>query len=49
MLLILTSTVEDTTYVAQINKNGPAYNTEYKGAKLQFGNDANELTSIINA
>ncbi|WP_318003002.1 hypothetical protein [Faecalibacillus intestinalis] len=42
MLLILTSTVEDTSYVAQINK-------EYKGAKLQFGNDANELTSIINA
>ena len=30
------STVKDTNYVAQINK-------EYKGAKLQFGNDANEL------
>lgn len=31
-----TSTVEDSNYVAQITK-------EYKGAKLQFGNDANEL------
>lgn len=31
-----TSTVEDATYVAQITK-------EYQGAKLQFGNDANEL------
>lgn len=31
-----TSTVEDTNYVAQITK-------EYQGAKLQFGNDANEL------
>lgn len=30
------STVEDTNYVAQITK-------EYQGAKLQFGNDANEL------
>ena len=32
----ITSTVEDTNYVAQITK-------EYQGAKLQFGNDANEL------
>lgn len=32
----ITSTVEDSNYVAQITK-------EYKGAKLQFGNDANEL------
>ena len=31
-----TSTVEDTTYVAQITK-------EYQGAKLQFGNDANQM------
>lgn len=31
-----TSTVEDSNYVEQITK-------EYKGAKLQFGNDANEL------
>lgn len=31
-----TSTVEDSNYVAQITK-------EYQGAKLQFGNDANEL------
>lgn len=30
------STVKDTNYVAQITK-------EYQGAKLQFGNDANEL------
>lgn len=30
------STVKDTNYVAQITK-------EYRGAKLQFGNDANEL------
>ena len=32
----ITSTVEDTNYVAQVTK-------EFKGAKLQFGNDANEL------
>lgn len=32
----ITSTVEDTNYVAQITK-------EYQGAKLQFGNDVNEL------
>ena len=31
-----TSTVEDSNYVAQVTK-------EFKGAKLQFGNDANEL------
>lgn len=31
-----TSTVEDATYVAQITK-------EYQGAKLQFGNDANQM------
>ena len=31
-----TSTVEDSNYVAQVTK-------EIKGAKLQFGNDANEL------
>lgn len=31
-----TSTVEDTTYVAQITK-------EYQCAKLQFGNDANQM------
>ena len=31
-----TSTVEDSNYVAQITK-------QYTGAKLQFGNDANEL------
>lgn len=31
-----TSTVEDTTYVAQVTK-------EYQGAKLQFGNDANQM------
>ena len=31
-----TSTVEDGVFVAQINK-------EYKGAKLQFGNDANQM------
>ena len=31
-----TSTVEDSNYVAQVTK-------ELKGAKLQFGNDANEL------
>ena len=31
-----TSTVEDSNYVAQITK-------EYQGAKLQFGNNANEL------
>ena len=31
-----TSTVEDTTYVAQITK-------EYQSAKLQFGNDANQM------
>ena len=31
-----TSTVEDTTYVAQITK-------EYQDAKLQFGNDANQM------
>lgn len=30
------STVKDTNYVAQVTK-------EYQGAKLQFGNDANEL------
>lgn len=30
------STVKDTNYVAQVTK-------EFKGAKLQFGNDANEL------
>ena len=33
-----TSTVEDTTYVAQVTK-------EYQGAKLQFGNDVNELVA----
>ena len=32
----ITSTEKDTNYVAQITK-------EYQGAKLQFGNDANEL------
>ena len=32
----ITSTVEDTNYVAQITK-------EYQGAKLQFGNDANQM------
>lgn len=31
-----TSTVEDSNYVAQITK-------EYQGAKLQFGNDANQM------
>ena len=31
-----TSTVKDSNYVAQVTK-------EFKGAKLQFGNDANEL------
>ena len=31
-----TSTVEDTTYVAQVIK-------EYQGTKLQFGNDANQM------
>lgn len=31
-----TSTVKDSNYVAQVTK-------EYQGAKLQFGNDANEL------
>lgn len=31
-----TSTIEDSNYVAQVTK-------EFKGAKLQFGNDANEL------
>lgn len=31
-----TSTVEDSNYVAQVTK-------EFKGAKLQFGNDVNEL------
>ena len=31
-----TSTVEDTTYVAQVTK-------EYQEAKLQFGNDANQM------